>query len=139
MSFVMTDSELLPRYRTVWLSLAWALVFVVALGSLWPGVPEVASGVSDKLLHFVAYAGLAFLFAGTVPRRHWGRVIVGLLLLGGGIELAQEFLTPTRTGEWLDMAANTAGVLAGICTAALFPRSWCREVEWVVGLAGQRE
>jgi VanZ family protein len=141
MSFVMTatDSELLPRYRSAWLALGWAMALVVALGSLWPGMPEAASGVSDKLLHFMAYAGLAFLFAGTVERRHWAWVIIGLLLFGGSIELAQEYLTATRGGEWLDMAANAAGVAAGICAAAVFPRSWCRHVELVVGLVGQHE
>jgi VanZ family protein len=137
MSFVTRGTEPLPRYRTAWMAIGWLMAFTVALGSLWPSVPQLASGVSDKFLHFAAYAALAFLFAGVVERRHWGRVVVGLLLFGGGIELAQEYLTTKRGGEWLDMAANTAGVVAGILTAALFPYSWCRHVEILVGLERQ--
>lgn len=136
MSFVTTDSERLPRYRGAWLALGWVMVGVVAIGSLWPNVPQVTSGMSDKLLHFAAYAGLAFMFAGVVERSHWGRVLVGLLLFGAGIELAQAYLSSTRSGEWLDLAANAGGVAAGLLTAALFPRSWCREIEIVAGLEG---
>jgi VanZ family protein len=134
MSSVTKASESLPRFRAAWLAAGWLMVLAVAVGSLWPTLPEVGVEVSDKTLHFGAYASLAFVFAGVVERRHWGRVIVGLLLLGAGIELAQAFLSPTRTGEWLDMAANAAGVLAGMLTAALFPMSWCRHVELLVGV-----
>jgi VanZ family protein len=129
-------SEALPRYRVAWLAAGWLAAIVIAVGSLVPSVPQVATGVSDKVLHFAAYAGLAFLFAGTVPRNHWGRVAVGLLLLGGGIELAQEYLTESRAGEWADMAANALGVGAGMTVAALFPGSWCRQVELVAGVDG---
>jgi VanZ family protein len=129
-------SEVLPRYRVAWLSAGWLIALLIAVGSLVPSVPELATDVSDKVLHFSAYAGLAFLFAGTVPRNHWGRVAVGLLLLGGGIELAQEYLTESRSGEWADMAANTLGVGVGLGIAALFPGSWCRQVELVAGVDG---
>jgi hypothetical protein len=136
MSSVTRDSERLPRYRGAWLALGWGMTLLIALGSLWPSVPEVAIGVSDKFMHFCAYAGLAFLYAGVVERRHWGRVVVGLLLLGGAIEFAQELLTASRTGEWLDMAVNATGIMAGIFTATLFSGSWCRQVERLVGLDG---
>lgn len=138
MSFVTRDSDHLPRYRGTWLVLGWGMTLLIALGSLWPSVPQVAIGVSDKFLHFGAYAVLAFMYAGVVERRHWGRVIVGLLLFGGAIEFAQELLTVSRSGEWLDMAANATGVMAGVFTAMLFPGSWCRQVERLVGLDGKR-
>jgi VanZ family protein len=119
--------------------MGWALALLIAVGSLWPTLPDVTGEVSDKLLHFAAYAVLAFTFAGVIERRHWGRVVLGLLAFGGAIELAQAILTPTRSGEWRDMAANTLGVLAGIFTAAMFPRSWCRQVEVLAGLHGRPE
>jgi VanZ family protein len=129
-------SEELPRYRTAWLSLAWLLVLVITVGSLVPGVPQVATGVSDKFMHFAAYAGLAFLFMGALGRRRWAAVATGLLALGGGIELAQAWLTETRSGEWLDMAANTAGIAAGIVLAGIYPVNWCRQLELAAGFGG---
>lgn len=128
------DSELLPQYRTAWMGLGWLMASAVALGSLWPSMPQVPGGVSDKFLHFSAYAALAFMFAGVLERRHWGRVVVGLLLFGAGIEFAQEHLIKSRAGEWQDMAANAAGVAVGMLTAALLPHSWCRHVEILAGL-----
>lgn len=138
MSSVTRDSDRLPRYRGAWLALGLGMTLLIALGSLWPSVPQAAFGVSDKFMHFGAYAGLAFMYAGVFERRHWGRVVAGLLLFGGTIEFAQELLTASRSGEWLDMAANATGVIAGVFTAMLFPVSWCRQVERLVGLDGGR-
>lgn len=130
------DSDRLPRYRGAWLALGLGMTLLIALGSLWPSVPRSAFVVSDKFMHFGAYAGLAFMYAGVFERRHWARVVFGLLLLGGAIEFAQVLLTASRSGEWLDMAANATGVMAGVFTATLFPGSWCRQVERLVGLDG---
>src|SRR5690606_37852963 len=116
--------EELPRYRGAWFALGWLLVLGVAVGSLLPSLPDVSAGVSDKLMHFAAYAALAFLFMGAVGRRHWLRIGLGLLALGAAIEVAQAMLSSTRSGEWLDMAANAAGVATGILAAASFPANW---------------
>jgi VanZ family protein len=134
MSSVTRDSDHLPRYRGAWLALGWGTTLLIALGSLWPSVPQQSFGASDKFIHFGAYACLAFMYAGVVERRYWGRVVLGLLLFGGAIEFAQELLTASRSGEWLDMVANAIGVMAGVFTAMLFPGSWCRQVERLVGL-----
>lgn len=130
--------EELPRYRGAWFALGWLLVLGVAVGSLLPSLPDVSTGVSDKLMHFAAYAALAFLFMGAVGRRHWLRIGLGLLALGAAIEVAQAMLSSTRSGEWLDMAANAAGVATGIVAAASFPANWCRQVEVLAGLGGAR-
>lgn len=127
-------SELMPRYRAAWLALAWLMLSGVVAGSLAPSVPQPAVELSDKFMHFAAYAALAFMFMGAFGRRSWPWVAAGLLLLGGAIELAQAHLTRARTGEWLDMASNAAGIAAGILAAAPFPGSWCRQVERLLGL-----
>ncbi len=132
------DSEELPRYRTAWMMFGWLLVLAVAVGSLVPSLPQAAAGVSDKFMHFAAYASLAFLFMGALGRVHWWRITLGLLLFGASIELVQEYLTATRSGEWLDMTANALGVVSGVLAAAIFPRSWCRHLEILVGLDGKR-
>lgn len=132
------DSEALPRYRGAWLTLGWLMVLAVGFGSLWPSMPAATAGVSDKLLHFTAYAALAFVFAGSVERHRWWRIVLGLLALGIGIEIAQALWTNSRNAEWLDMAANASGVAAGILAAAAFPGGWCRQVELALGIAGSQ-
>jgi hypothetical protein len=131
-------AEELPRYRAAWFALGWLLVLGVAVGSLLPSLPDVSAGVSDKFMHFAAYATLAFLFMGAVGRRHWRRTALGLLALGAALELAQATLTGARSGEWLDMAANAAGVSAGLVAAAAVPGNWCRQVEVLVGVGSAR-
>lgn len=138
MSFATMGPEELPRFRAAWFALGWLLVLGVAVGSLLPSLPKVSAGVSDKFMHFTAYAAMAFLFMGAVGRRHWLRIGIGLLALGSCIELLQALVSPTRFGEWLDMAANAAGVAVGILAAAAFPSNWCRQFEVLVGVGGER-
>jgi len=132
------ETEELPRYRAAWIALGWLLVLGVAVGSLLPSLPDAGTWVSDKLMHLAAYGALAFLFMGAAGRRHWLRIALGLLALGAAIELAQATLTGTRSGEWLDMAANAAGVMAGLAAAAAVPGNWCRQVEILAGVGVRR-
>lgn len=132
------DSEELPRYRAAWFALGWLLVLAVAAGSLAPSLPQAAAQVSDKFMHFAAYASMAFLFMGAAGRHHWLRIGLGLLLFGAGIELAQASLTETRMGDWLDLLANGTGVAAGIGAAFLLPGNWCRQVEVLAGIGVPR-
>jgi hypothetical protein len=126
-----------PRYPRAWFALGWLMVLAVSVGSLAPSGASMPAGVSDKFLHFAAYAGLAFVFMGAAGRHRWLRIAVGLLALGASIELAQAGLTEARSAEWLDMAANALGVAAGIAVAWLLPGNWCRQVEAVAGVGRQ--
>jgi VanZ family protein len=125
-----------PRYRGAWLAFGWLLIALVGAGSLWPSTVTPSIGLSDKLMHFGAYFALAFVFAGATARRHRGRLVLWLLAYGAAVELAQYQLTETRTAEWLDMAANTGGVLAGLAAAAVIPGGWCRRLELAFGVGG---
>jgi VanZ family protein len=99
--------------RGVWLLAAG----VVGLLSVLPPASKpiqllAALTVADKLLHFGAYAVL-----GLLPAMHERRaVLVGTLALvmveGLALEFAQDFV-PGRSFEWLDLAANWAGVVSG--------------------------
>lgn len=126
----------MPRFQQAWLVLGWLMVLAIGLGSLWPTMPSAAAAFSDKLLHFGAYAGLAFVFAGALGHQRWLRIGLGLLLLGVAVELLQHYLTSTRSGEWSDLAANIGGVSAGLLLAALVPGNWCRQVEIALGVTG---
>ena len=94
------------------------LAALVAGSLLSIGQPLPVQG-GDKLQHLLAY-GLTMYWWGMLapPRRfHWA---LGLILLGGALEILQAF-TPERTMEWQDAVANLTGVLAGL--AALTTRA----------------
>lgn len=134
MSSATKDSEALPRFQLAWLALGWLMALAIGVGSLWPTMPSAAVAFSDKLLHFAAYAGLAFVFAGALGRRRWWRIGLSLVLLGIVVELLQHYFTATRSGEWSDLAANIGGVGTGLLLAAMMPGNWCRQVEIALGV-----
>ena len=73
----------------------------------------------DKLAHICMYGGLCFIQWIEYLRIHstinWRKITVGAILLpiafSGCIELVQAYGTEHRGGDWLDLAANTTGVL----------------------------
>jgi VanZ family protein len=69
--------------------------------------------VNDKVQHVLAYVSLAFLPALHEPRRRLVSIALGLVALGILLEFGQ-LLSPGRSFEIGDMAADAAGVVAGI-------------------------
>jgi VanZ family protein len=135
-SCVTAISEDRPVYRAAWLALAWLLTAGVVVGSLLPStaIPQVYFW--DKAQHLVAYAALAFAFAGALGQARRKAIFVGLLALGAGLEAAQGLMGAGRLAEGWDLAANALGVVAGLGLAALVPGGWCRRLE---GFARARE
>lgn len=99
-------------------------VTIIIILSLAPiGAPEVARDVpfADKWTHMVMYGGLALVIGVEMWRSRQAysmatrMALVMLLpaLLGALMELCQTYLTTYRSGEWLDVAANTTGTLLG--------------------------
>jgi len=84
--------------------------FVLAL---WPqpNPPRPWFAGADKVQHALSFALLVWLGVRGGYRRTWA-LAVGLLLLGGAIEVAQSF-TATRSAEWLDWIADAAGIALG--------------------------
>lgn len=104
-----------PRTRAVVITLGLAGVVMVVVASL-----ESAQGRHvevDKLLHFGGYLTLAFLFVVGLPARLYVPGLVGLLLLGVGIEIIQPL--QGRTFDWNDQIANSIGVAAGTALGLL--------------------
>lgn len=87
---------------------------------------------ADKLVHFCMYLGVSGVFWLEWIRAHRpGKAfnVKGLLYcclfpvaLGGLIEIAQEYLVEFRSGDWLDFAANSAGVALATILAYLYNR-----------------
>jgi VanZ family protein len=75
----------------------------------------------DKIAHVCMYGGLELVIWIEYLRHHASldRVriitlgIIAPIALGGVMELAQAFLTQNRSGDWIDLVADTIGVLAG--------------------------
>ena len=108
--------QYLKKYPLTWLTIA----IILYLSFFKPPQTdmEVIPGI-DKLAHICMYGGLCFIlwieYLRTHSAIHRKRIITGGILLpiafSGSIELAQSYLTEHRGGDWLDLAANTTGVL----------------------------
>jgi len=98
-----------------------ALVWVLSLTPFFPETPLDDVEFIDKWTHLVMYGGTAGVMwiehlrahGRPVWRRLLGFAVVGMVVMGGVVELAQEYCTTTRSGEWLDFLADSVGVLLG--------------------------
>ena len=92
------------------------LLISIATLSLWPAaqLPQIPG--SDKTHHFVAYGAL-MLPAALMKPKNLLYVVFGFVVFSGAIELIQPYVN--RYGEWLDMAANIAGLVCGYLIAQI--------------------
>lgn len=117
------------RYRPFWITASAVLVLGVVWGSLQTALGgEVPQGF-DKVEHFVTYLLLAVWFTGLVARKRWWMVAATLLLLGAAMEAGQYIMQAGRTADVYDIAANTAGIAAGLLLAALLTGGWAQRIE----------
>lgn len=73
----------------------------------------------DKVVHISMYLGTCLTiwweYLRSHVRRSWPRLvcwaIIAPILMSGIIELAQAYLTTTRSGDWFDFLANSVGVV----------------------------
>jgi VanZ family protein len=109
-------TRLLDIVKSYWVGLTLANLAAITYLSLWPlpQLPPVPG--TDKTHHLIAYAVLMFPAALRKPK-NW--LLIGLLFIAysAGIELIQPYVN--RYGEWLDMLANSAGVVFGAIAAGL--------------------
>ena len=93
---------------------------VLTMAMLWPiHQPPPGPDASDKMVHLIAFAALAFPLARTGP---FGLmpVFAGASAFGGVIELIQpSFGRSADTKDWI---ADIAGVALGIALALLYRR-----------------
>lgn len=73
----------------------------------------------DKLVHLCMYGGLSsvlwieYLIHHSIIKK-WDLIILCILfpiLMSGVIEILQAYCTDNRSGDWMDFAANSVGVL----------------------------
>ncbi|MGM9707710.1 MAG: VanZ family protein [Prevotella sp.] len=109
--------QLVRRYplTTICMLLIWYLSFFTPPKT---ELDEVA--FIDKWVHIIMYGGTCVVMWGEYLRRHkpvtqWGRLLflawLSPILMSGLIELLQAYCTGgTRSGDWIDLAANAIGV-----------------------------
>lgn len=104
-------ANLVKKY---WVAITLSVLAAITILSLLPlkELPPVPG--TDKTHHFIAYALLMFPAALRKPKRWW-LLCIGFIAYSGIIELVQPYVN--RYGEWLDMAANAAGVVCGMLVA----------------------
>ena len=106
------------KYLDIPLTIVVTLTLTVAM--LWPlEVPPPAPEGSDKLVHFIAVAALAF------PLARTGRfgllpVFISASAFGGAIELIQPSFN--RSADVNDWVADVVGVILGIGFGLLYRR-----------------
>lgn len=106
----------------VWFTLTLLVVFTALSLTPLPKLPEVPG--SDKAHHLIAYAMLIFP-AALASYKHLKWLLLFLVLWSGLIELIQPFVN--RYGEWLDLLANSVGLLIGVLLGLLL-RYWLLRV-----------
>ena len=105
------------------------LVLTGLPGSVFPRVKPVVG--LDKVVHLCMYAGFAFLCLWgyrkqfisngiTYKRKAILLAIIISIAYGGLTELMQEYLVPSRTGDWVDFLADSIGTLLGVTIFYLF-------------------
>lgn len=104
-----------------------ALIWVLSLTPFFPETPFDDVQFIDKWTHLVMYGGTTAVVWWEYLRSHhradfrrlllWGGM--AMVALGGLMELLQAYCTTTRSGEWLDFWADSAGVLIGILVGML--------------------
>ncbi len=123
-----------PRYRlaTGLLICYWIALFVATHVPMPDPIRHVSHG--DKLAHFAAYAGLAYLFAFALQGRKVSLLgyacVLGVVATYGVADEWIQSLIPSRTADIKDWIADVAGGIAGISAhlatalawTAVFPR-----------------
>ena len=116
-------------HARVWIAASAMLVAAVVYASLGPPVPAPDVDDFDKLGHLLAYATLAAWFGGLFPRSRYLHVGLALCGLGLALELLQQSMGQGRVGDPWDMAANVAGVVAGLLLGLWRTGGWAARIE----------
>ena len=107
-------------------TLCLALIGVLSFTPFFPETPLDNVKFIDKWTHLVMYGGTCSVIwwehlrlCKKETRRPNLRALfwfalVGMIILGGLVELGQAYCTTTRSGEWLDFYADTVGTLLAL-------------------------
>ncbi len=115
------------RYKfSILLAILIALLSLVPSSSM-PDSSLFSISYIDKIAHFCMYSSFAFvaLLESRCHRQCIGfhlLLILGIFLLSALIEVLQATVIATRAAEWLDLAANMSGIVAGYAAYRILVR-----------------
>lgn len=92
--------------------MAWSGFILLTGLSLLPMPELVGENFNDLFLHFIAYGSVMWCFLQGYPGLPSRKLMTGLIIWGVLMEVGQSF-TSYRFFEWLDMVANSTGVILG--------------------------
>lgn len=112
------------RLASIVLFAYWALIFV---GTHLPKASMPSLNASDKVYHCGAFTGLTFLLCWAIPSSRFS--LSKILVLAASVALlyavidewTQQFI-PGRTCDIWDVAADSVGVMIGLCTYCIARR-----------------
>jgi VanZ family protein len=105
-----------PTLTTLFRIAFGCCIAIVLYYAVAPTLPPQMEG-QDKYAHMLAFAALG-LTGGMGWPRHWWTLNLGLLALGGAIELVQ-WTTPSRVADAGDLLSNVVGQALGVAGARL--------------------
>ncbi|RME27640.1 MAG: VanZ family protein [Deltaproteobacteria bacterium] len=107
------------RFFRYWFPLILYCMAIISVSVAFTPPASIARTIGDKPLHFMEYGLLALLAtralrSGAGLRRQWAWLAaVAFCFAVGGVDELVQHLNPARKSEWLDLAADVAGGLAG--------------------------
>ena len=122
------------RYSGRWRLAGYLLLVLVLTATLlpaswfWPPVSTSLIDNLDKWLHGITFTVLVLWFSGQYARDSYWRLTIGLVAFGLAIEVAQRMVS-YRTADWMDLAADIAGVAVGMAIALAGLGGWSLRFE----------
>ncbi|WP_266364570.1 VanZ family protein [Tellurirhabdus rosea] len=93
------------------LAVVWTVI--IFIGCAWPGDGSPGGNQNDKVMHFAIFALWAFLWRKASPLTNATLLLIGVAY-GLLIEVYQLVMPINRAFEWLDLLADTVGVIGGL-------------------------
>lgn len=117
------------RFGRFWLVFGWLAVVAALVLSLLPPKAVDIPGANDKLEHLIGYLLLTFWFCGLYPRRRYALIALGMLAMGGLVEVLQAALHLGRQAELGDLIADSMGIALAVILAMTPLGRWPRWFE----------
>ncbi len=128
---------MLPLRRVgLWRALSFVILLLVLIAALLPALWFFDSRIgalswfqnADKWMHALTFIALSIWFAGLYEKRSWWLIAIGLMLFGFVVEFCQ-LQVGYRTADWMDIGANTVGIIIGLVVAMAGLGGWALRFE----------